>query len=131
MVPVDWTLPTKGVLKGLQEGSVCVGTLCGELTPAYHLPEMASFTCQVEAGLLNSVCSWLSSLFQALYFSECFPPFPGDASTLFWSHIVHTNFSLFSQGDPLLLLNVKQRTSLKGYECCTKIHSDGQRGCSL
>ena len=58
MVPVDWTLPTKGVLKGLQEGSVCVGgTQCGELTPAYHLHEMASFTCQTEAGMLSSVCS--------------------------------------------------------------------------
>ena len=86
MVQMDWTLPTKGVLKGLQEGSVCVGTLCGELTPAYHLPEMASFTCQAEAGLPSSVCYCLSCLFQALYFSECFPPFPGDAHTLFWSH---------------------------------------------
>ena len=63
MVPVAWTLPTKGVLKGLQESSVCGETQCGELTPAYHLPEMASFTCQAEAGLLSSVYSWLSSLF--------------------------------------------------------------------
>ena len=57
MVQVAWTLPTTGVLKGLQEGSVCGGTQCGELTPAYHLHEMASFTCQTEAGLLSSVWS--------------------------------------------------------------------------
>jgi hypothetical protein len=62
---------------------VCGGTQCGELTSAYHLPEMASFTCQAEAGLLSSVCSWLSSLFQTLSFH---PPFPEDAHTLFWSH---------------------------------------------
>lgn len=58
--------------------AVCEGTQCRELTSAYHFTETAFFLCQVGASLPSSVCSSLSSLIHALYFSECFPPFPGN-----------------------------------------------------